>query len=226
MSTAETHIDLSLPPEGLRDALRERLLLPLKGPEVDRALAPELAYGRHAGPPAIDAREAAVLVLLYREQETWFIPAMLRPIEMKLHAGQVALPGGVVEPGEAPYETALRELNEELGVMPDFVEVLGALRPIYVFNSNFWLKPFVAMCHERPKFHLNPDEAAELVEIPLAALLDPSQRGGHRIERKGLVFAAPHYQLGPHRVWGATSLILAQLAARFQRNPKAAFGKA
>ena len=214
-SGAPSVIDLSLPPDGLRRALRERFLLPLPlpGPEVDRAMAPQLAYGRHAGPPAIDAREAAVVVLLYGQEGEWFVPAMLRPIEMKLHAGQVALPGGAVEPGEAPYETALRELNEELGVAPDNVEVLGALRPIYVFNSNFWLKPFVALVSERPAFQLNPQEAAELIEIPVAALLDPARRGEHWIERKGLVFRAPHYQVGPHRVWGATSLILSQLAA-------------
>jgi 8-oxo-dGTP pyrophosphatase MutT (NUDIX family) len=213
MSEAPLPIDLTLPPDDLRAALRARLLLPLPGPEVDRLMAPELAYGRHAGPPAFDAREAAVLVLLYPEPGGCFLPAMLRPTQMKLHAGQVALPGGMVEPGEAPYESALRELNEELGVSPDGVEVLGALRPIYVFNSNFWLKPFVAICNERPAFQLNPQEAAELIEIPLAALYELSQRGDHRIERKGLVFRAPHYQVGPHRVWGATSLILAQLAA-------------
>jgi 8-oxo-dGTP pyrophosphatase MutT (NUDIX family) len=215
MSAIVSPVDLSLTPNALRAVLRERFLLPLPGPDVDRPLAPELAYGRHAGPPAIDAREAAVVVLLYRHAREWFVPAMLRPIEMKLHAGQVALPGGAVEPGEAPYETALRELHEELGVAPDNVEVVGALRPIYVFNSNFWLKPFVALCGQRPAFQLNPCEAAELIEIPLGALLDPAQRGEHGIERKGLVFRAPHYQIGPHRVWGATSLILAQLAALF-----------
>ena len=210
-------IDLALPPEGMRAALKERFLLPLPGPDADRAMAPELAYGRHAGPPAFDAREAAVLVLLYPDDRGWTIPAMLRPIEMKLHAGQVALPGGMVEPGEAPYETALRELNEELGVATDGIEVLGALRPIYVFNSNFWLKALVAIADQRPELHLNPLEAAELIEIPVAALLDPAIRGTHRIERKGLVFNAPHYQIGPHRIWGATSLILAQFAALLRR---------
>ncbi len=213
MNPGALAVDPSLSPEELRRALRQRFLLPLPGPEVDRTMAPELAYGRHSGPPAIDAREAAVVVLLYPEQGAWFIPTMLRPIEMKLHAGQVALPGGVVEPGEAPYETALRELNEELGVPSEGIEVLGALRPVYVFNSNFWLKPFVGLCAARPSFRLNPLEAAELIEIPVAALLDPAHRGAHRIERKGLVFAAPHYRVGPHRVWGATSLILAQLAS-------------
>ena len=206
-------LDLSLPLDGLRTALRERFLLPLPGPEAERALAPELAYGRHAGPPAIDAREAAVLVLLYPADNGWTIPAMLRPIEMKLHAGQVALPGGMLEPGEAPYETALRELAEELGVAAEMVEVLGALRPIYVFNSNFWLKPLVAICSQRPEFQLNPLEAAELIEIPVSALVNPATRGAHRIVRKSLVFTAPHYKVGAHCVWGATSLILAQFAA-------------
>lgn len=215
MSAAAPAIDLSLMPAGLTAALRERLLSPLPGPSVFRRMAPELAYGRHAGPPALDAREAAVLVLLYPDRGTWHVPAMLRPSEMKFHAGQIALPGGVVEPDEAPYETALRELSEELGVAGQGVQVLGALHPIFVFNSNFWIKPFLAVAAQRPEFQLNPGEAAELIEIPVPALLDPGLRGEHRIERRGLVFRAPHYQIGPHRVWGATSLILAELAALF-----------
>jgi 8-oxo-dGTP pyrophosphatase MutT (NUDIX family) len=213
--SAQAAIDLSLAPAGLTAALRERLLEPRPGPAVFRRMAPELAYGRHAGPPALDAREAAVLVLLYPESGTWYLPAMLRPSEMKFHAGQIALPGGVVEPDEAPYETALRELSEELGVGPEGIFVLGGLHPLFVFNSNFWIKPFLAVAHARPEFCLNPDEAAELIEIPVPALLDPALRGEHRIERRGLVFRAPHYQIGPHRVWGATSLILAELAALF-----------
>lgn len=212
MTSAEDPIDLSLPAEALSAALRQRLLLPLPDTEMRRTMAPELAYGRHSGPPALDAREAAVVVLLYPHAGAWFVPAMVRPIEMKLHAGQVALPGGMVEPGEAPYETALRELHEELGVSEDLVHVLGALRPLYVFNSNFWLKPFLAICRERPDFHLNPCEAEELVEIPVSLLLDPHFRGEHRIERQSLVFRAPHYLVGSHRVWGATSLILSELA--------------
>lgn len=213
METTPAPIDMSLRAEEMTAALKERLLAPRPVTSAVRQMAPELAYGRHSGPPALDAREAAVLLLLYPDRGTWIVPAMLRPQEMKLHAGQVALPGGMVEPGESPYETALRELHEELGVPGDQVELLGALTPLYVFNSNFWLKPFVAIADERPEFRLNPTEAAELVEIPLAALLDTSLRGEHLIERRGLQFRAPHYQIGPHRVWGATSLILAELAS-------------
>ena len=91
--------------------------------------------------------------------------------------------------------------------------MLGALRPIYVFNSNFWLKPLVAIVGRRPDFQLNPLEAQELIEIPVAKLLDPKIRGVNRIERKSLVFTAPHYRIGSHRIWGATSLILTQFAA-------------
>lgn len=220
MNTVTDPIDLSLSPAGLTAALRERLALPPPDAQVQRAMAPELAYGRHAGPPAHDAREAAVLVLLYFDRGTWFIAAMLRPTDMKLHAGQIALPGGMVEPGEAPYESALRELQEELGVAPHLVQLLGALRPIYVFNSNFWLKPFLAICHSPPEFCLSPFEAAELVEIPLTTLLDPRGRGDHLIQRNRFIFRAPHYLVGSHRVWGATSLILAELAALLGQPPR------
>lgn len=213
MSVSLSPLCVSLHPAEMVAALRERLLRPLPGPPTQRRMAPELAYGRHSGPPALDAREAAVLVLLYPDRGTWFVPAMLRPSEMKFHAGQVALPGGVVEPGEAPYETALRELQEELGVGSDGLAVMGALWPLYVFNSNFWIKPLLAVAAQRPEFQLSPREAAELVEIPVATLVDPGPPGAHLVQRRGLVFSAPHYQVGPHRVWGATSMILAELAA-------------
>lgn len=209
-------IDLSLSADAMKAALRARFLVTPPGPQTQRWMAPDLAYGRHAGPPAIDAREAAVVVMLYPDSGAWLIPAMVRPAGMKLHGGQVALPGGAIEAGETPCQTALRELQEELGVASDGIAVVGPLSALYVFNSNFWLRPFLAIAARELQFVLNPEEAEALVEIPLAALLDPQCRGEHTIERGPLTFRAPHYQIGSHRVWGATSLILAQVAALFE----------
>jgi 8-oxo-dGTP pyrophosphatase MutT (NUDIX family) len=203
--------------ESLRLQLFTALEETLPGTLAQQKFAPELAYGRHAGPPSIGARQAAVLVLLYPSQGEWFVPTMVRTQAMKEHAGQIALPGGSVDAGETPAQTALREFEEELGASSVGVEVLGALSPIYVFNSHFFVKPFLAICKSQPEFHPNAAEVAELIEIPLRSLLSPENYSSHQILRRGVRFRAPHIQIGLHRVWGATCMILAEVMALLTR---------
>lgn len=191
----------------------------LPGPEAQRLFAPELAYGRHAGPPAVSSRQAAVLVLAYPHEGEWFVPTMVRAHSMKEHAGQIALPGGSVDAGETPAQTALREFEEELGASRGEIDVLGALTPIYVFNSNFYVQPFLGICPDRPSFQPNAAEVAELIEIPLRALLSPENHSYHLIHRRGVTFRVPHIQIGQHRVWGATCMILAEVMALMSRCP-------
>lgn len=183
----------------------------LPGPASQQKFAPDLAYGRHAGPPTFGARQAAVMVLLYPHEGDWFVPTMVRTQAMREHAGQIALPGGSVDAGETSAHTALREFEEELGARREGIDLLGALTPIFVFNSNFHVQPFLAICSVRPNFQPNQGEVAELIEIPLRALLAPENHSSHTIHRRGLTFRAPHIQIGPHRVWGATCMILAEV---------------
>jgi len=189
----------------------------LPGAAAQRLFAPELAYGRHAGPPAFDARPAAVLVLVYRHAEEWFVPTTVRTASMKDHAGQIALPGGSVDAGESPVQTALREFEEELGASRADIEVLGPLTPLYVFNSNFYVHPFLGLSASRPNFRPNLAEVAELIEVPVRALLAAENHSSHKIARRGVSFRAPHLQIGRHQVWGATSMILAEVMALLRR---------
>lgn len=183
----------------------------LPGPAGQQKFAPELAYGRHAGPPSYGARQAAVLVLLYQQQGGWFVPTIVRTQAMREHAGQIALPGGSIDLGETPEQTALREFEEELGASRKGIDVIGPLTPLFVFNSNFYVRPFLAICPTRPNFQPSPGEVAELIEIPLRALLAPENHSSHLIHRRGVTFCAPHIQIGQHRVWGATCMILAEM---------------
>jgi 8-oxo-dGTP pyrophosphatase MutT (NUDIX family) len=201
----------------LRPQLAECLSGGLPGAESQRLFAPELAYGRHAGPPALGARQAAVLVLAYAHAGDWLVPTIVRTQAMKEHAGQIALPGGSVDAGETPSQTALREFEEELGASRGQIDVLGPLTPIYVFNSNFYVHPFLGLCGARPDFKPNGNEVAELVEIPIRALLSRENHSSHKILRRGVTFRAPHIQIGPHRVWGATCMILAEVMALVSR---------
>ena len=185
----------------------------LPGRTAQRAMAHSLAYGRHHGPVPADARRAAVLLVLHQSPTGWAVPAILRPLAMKSHAGQVSLPGGLIETDETPAQTALREFEEELGPPPGELQVLGQLTPVYVFVSGFEVKPVVAISPQPLLFHPNPHEVEAVVELPLAALYDSANRGNHLIERRGLRFKVPHFAVGGQQVWGATSLILAEFAA-------------
>ncbi len=192
--------------------LQRRLQRPLPGPRAQRTLTSELAYGRHFGPPAWDARHAAVLVLLYPHAGAWHVPLTERPAQMVDHAGQISLPGGMHEPGEGPVACAVREYVEELGATDAGLQVLGCLSPLYVFASNFWVVPCVAVTDARPAFEPNRSEVARLIELPLARLWDPAARSWHVVGRRGIRFRARDIVWGADRVWGATGMILAELA--------------
>lgn len=204
------------PPE-LADALTNALARGLPARIAQRAMAPALAYGRHHGPMPGDARRAAVLLALEPRVTGWSIPAIVRPTTMKSHAGQVSLPGGMVEAGEAAAAAALREFEEELGPPASGIQIVGSLAPILVFISNFAITPIVAVCHDPLLLRPSPDEVEEVLHVPLAQLVDPACHDSQLIRRGGLVFRAPCFAIAGRQVWGATSLILAEFAALVER---------
>jgi len=191
--------------------LAARLAEPLPGRRAFRRFEPELSYGRQAGPPAPDARRAAVVILFYPQAGQWRFPLILRPDHMPTHAGQFGLPGGMLEYGESTGDAALRELDEELG-LAEGVELLGKLSEIYVFVSNCRLTPWVAWTPQLPAWKPNPSEVAQILEVPLADLVSLEKRGSLLIERRRLRFTAPCFHFGGHCVWGATSMILGELS--------------
>ena len=176
------------------------------------AMAPELSYGRHAGPVAIDARAAAVLVLLYpAPDDTWQVLMTIRSSEMPSHAGQVSFPGGRSEGDETPEQGALREYIEELGTPPTGLEIVGRLSPVFVFVSNFDVTPVVALAAEPPQVQPSPDEVAGVISFPWEVLLQPETKQSLRIQRRGLAFDAPCYRVQGYSIWGASAMMLEEL---------------
>ena len=198
--------DLNLP-----DKLLKRLSRPLPGRKAQARFSPELSYGRHRGPIAFNARHAAILALIYPVGDGWSIPLTLRPDHLPSHASQVCFPGGMSESDETSEQTALRELEEELGVVADDIRLLGKLSPVYVFASNFWVTPVVGLTTEAPRFTPNPSEVAEIVVLSIDSLMDEASYGDHTIDRRSIRFRAPHIACGCHRIWGATSMMLGEL---------------
>jgi len=166
--------------------------------------------------PAPDAktlRRAAVLVGLIDRGEDYGVLLTLRPDTMPSHAGQVAFPGGRIEPGETALAAALREANEEVGVDPGSVRVLGQ-GDTYVTGSGFAISPFVGVLP--PDFVPAPHarEVADVFETPLSFLMDEANHQRHEREYRGVLRA---YYAMPHNgryIWGATAGMIKSLYDR------------
>jgi 8-oxo-dGTP pyrophosphatase MutT (NUDIX family) len=196
------------------DGIRAALQQPLPGIAAQIKLAPREAYrveSLRAKPPA-DARTAGVLILLYPSDGVWHFPLMKRIDDGLVHSGQISLPGGSQEPGESLRETALREACEEIGAACAEVEVLGQLSTIYIPPSNFLVTPTVGYAGERPDFRCDPREVAELIEVPLSRLFDRAVVKREPWQLRGVTVEVPFYQIGLHKVWGATAMILSEFS--------------
>lgn len=199
--------------ERIRDALHR----PLPGLAVHREMAPRPRPGlERILDPDLDCLHAAVLVLLYPERvgQAQLALVLTRRTELvNSHRGQISLPGGRVEAGESHIQAAIREAQEELGLDPARCEILGHLSPVYIPRTNFCVYPVVAFMSEPPAFQPSPVEVAEVIEVPVRDLLDSSHRRQETWELHGEPVLVPYFAFGGHKVWGATAMILAELAA-------------
>lgn len=164
--------------------------------------------------PQPDTRQGGVLVLLYPQDGRLFTPLILRPTYRGVHSGQVGFPGGGREESDADLVvTALREAYEEVGIDPQQVEVLGQLTPLYVIASNYLVQPTVGWASERPLFHPDPYEVADLLEIPLADLLDENNRRIEVWQLRGHAVQVPFFAVQGQTIWGATAMMLSEFLA-------------
>ncbi len=200
-----------MPHPELPRLLRQRMQHPLPTCDARRRYEPSLSFGRHFAPPPASARPAAVIALLYPGDGDWHIPFTLRPPTMADHAGQISFPGGMIEAGETSDQAALRELEEELGVGADGIELLGQLTPLNLFVTNFAVTPWLAILERRPQLIPCEREVAEVLEVPMTSLLDPTNTATHDRQHQALQFKVPHFQWQHHRIWGATAMMLGEL---------------
>jgi 8-oxo-dGTP pyrophosphatase MutT (NUDIX family) len=192
--------------------IRMALQKPLPGLAAQIKLAPDIRVESLRATPPVDARTAGVLILLYPHNGVWYFPLIRRAEDGLTHGGQISLPGGSQEPGESLQETARREACEEIGAACADVAVLGQLSTIYIPPSNFLVTPTVGYVDRRPDFRCDPREVAELIEVPLSALFDPQVMKREPWTLRGTTVEVPFYQVGPHKVWGATAMILSEFS--------------
>jgi len=167
------------------------------------------------GEPAFTQRPmaaAAVLLPLVQRQEGLTVLLTRRSEQLSSHSGQVAFPGGRTDPQDRDaVATALREAWEEVGLAPQWTQVLGSL-PVYTTGSAFNVTPVVALVPPQP-LAPNPQEVTQVFEVPLAFILDPANHQRHRLFWQGRErewFAMPYRdaQGQEHFIWGATAGML------------------
>jgi 8-oxo-dGTP pyrophosphatase MutT (NUDIX family) len=183
-------------PMNLLEAFRDRLAGGLDPPTA----SPEME-----GLP-IGTSLAAVLVPVLTASAEPRLVFTRRTDTLSRHAGEISFPGGLADPDEDLPSTALREAEEELGLLPTDVELVGALPPIHTRVTGILIAPYVGLLHADPGFTPNAAEIADVLEFPVAKL---EAAGTEReFEHDGRTFRTFVYDMGGEVIWGATAWIL------------------
>jgi 8-oxo-dGTP pyrophosphatase MutT (NUDIX family) len=195
---------MSITAENIKKALAGNLL----GILSHQKMMPPNRRLRTANSDKKRLKPSSVLLLLFSENDELFVCLIKRPSNMKHHAGQVAIPGGRIDSGETPLETALRETWEEIGVTADKIEILGSLSELFVDVSGFLIHPFVGWLKEKPSFKTNPAEVEKTLLFPLFKFknkLDETE-----LETVSGKLKVPCFFFEGEVIWGATAMILAE----------------
>ena len=161
------------------------------------------------------ARRAGVVALLCpNAQGQWSLVFMRRTQDGSSHSGQLSFPGGAEEASDWAdlVRTALRECEEEVGVALDEAHLVGAMTPLYIPPSSFWVQPVLAVVDELPTFVKEPIEVAEILVIPLSGLPCAGETWPtQRFEGRRGTFMSPGWDVGGTVLWGATAMMTAEV---------------
>ncbi len=158
---------------------------------------------------------AAVLVPIIDTGQPSLLLTTRTP-NLSKHAGQVAFPGGRIDAGDdGPIAAALREANEEVGLSPADVQVIGLSDP-YRTGTGYEVRPVVGLLPERPALKANPDEVADIFEVPLDFVLDPANHLLREAIWQGRMRRYYVIEWKGRTIWGATAGMLVNLATRIR----------
>jgi 8-oxo-dGTP pyrophosphatase MutT (NUDIX family) len=199
-------VDGHLPPVSFDSlqpqAIRQRFLAP---PSWDPEFRDEPSWSGHSPVPA-----SVLIPVILRERPTVMLTQ--RTAHLSSHSGQIAFPGGKHDAGDVDMvATALREAWEEVGLAPEFVQILGTL-PVYVTGSAFIITPVVGLVRSGFSLAPNADEVDEVFEVPLDFLMDPANHRRHSVMAAGVErewLSMPYTDDRAERfIWGATAGML------------------
>ena len=184
-----------------------------------QAVRRAFAAGRPPAPEAVTPRAAVVCVLSAPPAGGGVAPVSLllirRATGLRANPGEIAFPGGFIEPGESPLDAALREAGEEVGLSPSDLEVLGELPMVLTGGRAVPVLPFVAAASGPLRLTPNDDEVDAVMQVSLAALAAPGCYWAEEWDREGEGPGLMHFfDLGEDVIWGATARMIDLLFAR------------
>lgn len=155
-----------------------------------------------------------VSLIAKNESGEWSLLLMERMSHEKdVHSNQISFPGGKHEESDNSfYETALRELNEEVGIDSEIVKFISPLSELFIPPSNFLVKPF--LCYTENELVLTPNvaEVKSVLQIPLSFVLSDNVNNGEFESARGYSVYAPYYEYQSHKIWGATAMMISEIA--------------
>lgn len=196
----------------IRETLSSLLRDVLPGSEAHKLLEPATRKN-FPQQPRRNARQSAILILIYPREDKFRTITILRPQYDGVHSGQVSFPGGQHEKDdENLLQTALRETQEEIGVSVEPEQVVGKLSNLYIPPSNFMVTPYVAIVDEAPSMRKDAYEVEKLIEIDLEDIIEPEavMRKNINLEKYGNVHV-PCFLVDDQIIWGATAMIISEL---------------
>ena len=155
---------------------------------------------------------ASVMMLFYPKNNETYL-ALIKRNSYGVHSSQIAFPGGKYELQDFDnQQTALRETEEEIGILATLIEVICAFTEIYVPPSNFMVYPFLGIAKNELHFTIQEDEVAGIIEMPLEDLLNDKNLVTAKIDTSYAKFVdVPAFQFDNQIVWGATAMIMSEL---------------
>ena len=156
---------------------------------------------------------AAVMMLFYPKNGKTHLVLIVRNSYEGVHSAQIAFPGGKYEIDDLNFEnTALRETYEEIGISPDFMEIIKPFTQLFIPPSNFMVHPFMGICKEEITFMPDENEVSKIIELPLSDFLDDTLIVTVNMSTSyGINCVVPAFKIEEHIVWGATAMMLSEL---------------
>lgn len=196
----------------IRNLKRNLLESNLPGSKAHELMAPSIRLENISYNNSLP-KKSGVLILFFEQNDSLCTVFMLRPDYGGVHSGQISFPGGKQENYDASViDTALREANEELGILSENVEIIGTLTNLYIPPSNFMVTPVIGVSDTIPSFIPDKKEVEKVIVVNFLEFFYKSTLAKMDfVVSDNLTFSAPCYKIGKYKIWGATAMIISEL---------------